>query len=142
ATIASILLFAAQLAQVAKAATPTGANNSLTAALEAAHPTPTFTDTPTSTPTYSPTPTSTPTASFTNTPTDTPTPLYTNTPTPTPPACPLTWQVVNSPNGSDLNNYLMAVAAVSASNVWAVGYFHFRDGGSEADQSLVEHWDG
>src|SRR5579872_3965721 len=48
-----------------------------------------------------------------------------------------TWKLVASPdNGTDINQ-LNGVAAVSANDVWAVGYYrngHFR--------TLIEHWDG
>src|SRR5439155_10236810 len=36
-----------------------------------------------------------------------------------------TWSIVPSPNGAgSKHNYLYGVAAVSASNIWAVGYFY------------------
>ena len=46
------------------------------------------------------------------------------------------WSVVKSPNvGSDSDgNVLSGVAAVSASNIWAVG--------SYSKGSLIEHWNG
>ena len=47
------------------------------------------------------------------------------------------WQVVPSPNvGSDIN-FLYGVAALSANNVWAVGFY--RNGSL---RTLIEHWDG
>jgi hypothetical protein len=47
------------------------------------------------------------------------------------------WSIVASPNppGSD-NNALEAVVALSASNVWATGFY------THWGQTLVEHWDG
>src|SRR5207302_867584 len=44
------------------------------------------------------------------------------------------WSVVPSPNGSQENNSLNAVAAVSANDVWAVGY--------NFGSTLTEHWNG
>ena len=49
------------------------------------------------------------------------------------------WSVVPSPNASAQNNLLVAVAAVSASNVWAVGDFQ---NDQNVFQTLIEHWDG
>ena len=43
-----------------------------------------------------------------------------------------------SPNGSSQRNDLTGVAATSASNAWAVGYYF---SGSEL-QTLIEHWNG
>jgi hypothetical protein len=57
------------------------------------------------------------------------------------PACGLDWTVVASPNAFTNTNYLRAVAAVSSSDVWAVGYYE-SPGGSQANQTLTEHWDG
>ena len=56
------------------------------------------------------------------------------------------WSVVTSANGSRPvpnssmpgNNYLYAVTAVSASDVWAVGMFTSTTG----DQPLIENWNG
>ena len=48
------------------------------------------------------------------------------------------WSIVKSPNaGSDVNE-LLGVAAVSTTNVWAVGYYT-KNGGA---QTLIEHWNG
>ena len=50
------------------------------------------------------------------------------------------WTVVPSPNGSTTNSQLLAVDAVSADDIWAVG-----DTSAPAPtyvQSLIEHWDG
>jgi hypothetical protein len=48
------------------------------------------------------------------------------------------WSVIASPNAGPGDNALVAVAAASESDIWAVGY---RDSGS-VYRSLVEHWDG
>ena len=50
------------------------------------------------------------------------------------------WHIVSSPNVGSGDNHLNGVAAVSASDIWAVGY-------STADSNsptlaLMEHWDG
>src|SRR5207253_8926677 len=75
-----------------------------------------------------PTPTSTPTNTPTVTPTFTPTPI---------PTCGLLFRRVYGPNpGGD--NYLYRVAAISANDVWAVGYY--VSGGQQ--QPLMQHWDG
>jgi len=53
------------------------------------------------------------------------------------------WSIVASPNyGADPDSsYLQGLAAVSASDVWAVGnYIYFPSGANW--QTLVEHWDG
>lgn len=50
-----------------------------------------------------------------------------------------TWATVTSANnGTTLNQQLWGSTAISASDIWAVGY---RDSGS-ALQTLIEHWDG
>ena len=49
------------------------------------------------------------------------------------------WSVVSSPNPSAYADILNAVAAVSASDVWAVGsYYNSQKGVME---TLIEHWD-
>src|SRR5207249_767545 len=48
------------------------------------------------------------------------------------------WEVVSSPNTGSASNHLYGVAAVSANDVWAVGYY---DNGTTR-QTLIEHWDG
>src|SRR5262249_41972297 len=48
------------------------------------------------------------------------------------------WNVVNSPNVGTSYNALNGVSAVSANDVWAVGYS--RDGTSGVFSTLVEHW--
>jgi hypothetical protein len=51
-----------------------------------------------------------------------------------------TWSVVSSPNVGKGINGLGSVAAVSASDLWAVGaYFNNHTG---VEESLVEHWNG
>lgn len=58
------------------------------------------------------------------------------------------WQVVPSPNSPDGNGLLSAVAALSANDVWAVGYStHGTPPAQDAEpvdysRTLIEHWDG
>ena len=49
-----------------------------------------------------------------------------------------TWSVVPSPNPTATPSGLSGVAAVSATDVWAVGDY----AGSKNFQTLTEHWDG
>jgi hypothetical protein len=56
------------------------------------------------------------------------------------------WTVTNSPNmdpssGYNLDNWLFGVAAQSASDVWAVGYWTYFPG-SGTPRSLFERWNG
>jgi hypothetical protein len=55
-----------------------------------------------------------------------------------------TWAQVPSPNpgGSSLGNVLRGVAATSARNAWAVGYYFTVRGSAAALHTLVEHWNG
>jgi len=50
------------------------------------------------------------------------------------------WSVVNSPNPGTGYNDLMGMAALSATNIWAVGnaYNHHK----ARTKTLIEHWDG
>jgi hypothetical protein len=91
------------------------------------------TNTPTPTPTSSNTPTNTPTV----TPTRTPTSTFTVTNTPTP-DCGVRWRVVNSPSSGSSGSTLTGIASLSASDVWAAGYY-FSGG---VPRTLVEHWNG
>lgn len=52
------------------------------------------------------------------------------------------WRRVASPNpsGSGMDNYINGVAATSASNAWAVGYYAVN--GSMVTRTLVVHWNG
>ncbi len=60
-------------------------------------------------------------------------------PTPTlTPSCPLQWGLVSSPNVGTDDNHLLDMAAVSASDIWAVGYYF----NGFVSQTLVEHWNG
>src|SRR5215469_18286557 len=81
-----------------------------------------------------------PTATATATPAPSP------TPTPTPVPVTGTWQVVPSPaidvTNSTFGARLNAVAVVSASNVWAVGYGPLPGGPAYEKQALIEHWNG
>ncbi len=49
------------------------------------------------------------------------------------------WSVVDSPNASSTTNDLFGVAAVSTSDVWAVGYY-YSSNGSKTYKTLVEHY--
>lgn len=49
------------------------------------------------------------------------------------------WYHVPSPSPGAGNNVLLGVAAVSARNVWAVGYYRTA---TAIEQTLIEHWDG
>jgi hypothetical protein len=49
------------------------------------------------------------------------------------------WQIVTSPSPGSIYNALYSVTAISASNVWAVGYYVSNPG---VTQTLVEHWNG
>lgn len=50
------------------------------------------------------------------------------------------WNVISSPNVGSFENYLTGVTAVSANNVWAVGYYDNIS--THGYQSLIEHWNG
>src|SRR5439155_4669060 len=50
------------------------------------------------------------------------------------------WDLIPSPNVITANTHGLAkVAAISSTDVWAVGYYAGRD---ITDQALTEHWDG
>ncbi len=66
------------------------------------------------------------------------TPIPTNTPT----SCIPVWSVVSSPNVGNEDNYLYAVAAVSANDMWAVGNYCTIDCYSGDIRTLIEHWNG
>jgi hypothetical protein len=51
-----------------------------------------------------------------------------------------TWIQVQSPNSGSGNNLLLDVAAVSANNIWAVGYYN--TGTASDRQPLIQRWDG
>jgi hypothetical protein len=48
------------------------------------------------------------------------------------------WNLVTSPDPRATINYLTSMAAVSADDIWAVGFY----GPGSGDQTLIEHWDG
>ncbi len=50
------------------------------------------------------------------------------------------WSIVTSPNVNSNFNALSSVAAVSANNIWAVGYY--QSSRPSADQTLIEQWNG
>lgn len=49
------------------------------------------------------------------------------------------WQIVTSPSPGTIYNTLYGVTALSANNVWAVGYYVSTPG---VTQTLTEHWNG
>jgi hypothetical protein len=52
------------------------------------------------------------------------------------------WSVVKSPSPASINNELFRVAAVSASDVWAVGFTTTMSNQTPIDHTLIEHWNG
>ncbi|MGH2496435.1 MAG: hypothetical protein ACRDIV_17185 [Ktedonobacteraceae bacterium] len=53
------------------------------------------------------------------------------------------WSAVKSPSPASMNNELFNVAAVSASDVWAVGFVtNNTSSQTPLDQTLIEHWNG
>ncbi len=50
------------------------------------------------------------------------------------------WKVVSSPNVGSGNNQLQAIAAITASDIWAVG--SSAADSSSPSQALIEHWNG
>ncbi len=54
--------------------------------------------------------------------------------------CGPNWTVVTSPDPSPQQNFIEGVAAVSATDMWAVGYFY--NSFWPDNQVLTEHWDG
>jgi hypothetical protein len=56
--------------------------------------------------------------------------------------CPGQWQVVSSSNTGSGDNSLLAVAAVSANDVWAAGGIGTSSGQILTNQTLIEHWNG
>ncbi len=56
------------------------------------------------------------------------------------------WSIVPSPNAAGaMYSILNSVVALSANNIWAVGYSLYpppSSGGSSYDRTLVEHWNG
>jgi hypothetical protein len=59
--------------------------------------------------------------------------------TPTPGVCTADWQIVSSPNPTSADSVLEGLAAISASDVWAVGWY---DGGVYTPRTMTQHWDG
>ncbi len=49
------------------------------------------------------------------------------------------WSVISSPNVGASDNFLLSVATVSTSDVWAVGNYL---NSNNIPQTLIEHWDG
>jgi hypothetical protein len=55
----------------------------------------------------------------------------------------VSWSVVASPNpGTYPNGFLYGVDAVSANDVWAVGFYFLSGPTQNPSQTLIEHWDG
>jgi hypothetical protein len=52
------------------------------------------------------------------------------------------WNVVPSPNASPDENFLRAVSAVDANDVWAVGFHDADPGPGFFTRGLIEHWNG
>jgi hypothetical protein len=52
------------------------------------------------------------------------------------------WNVVPSPNVLTGNNMLYGVAATSASNAWATGYYTYSYNNQDYLRILLEHWNG
>src|SRR5439155_21540794 len=52
----------------------------------------------------------------------------------------MSWSRVSSPNVGSKNSYLDSMAVVSASNIWAVGYYESNN--RTGFQPLIEHWNG
>src|SRR5260370_647309 len=50
------------------------------------------------------------------------------------------WSVISSPNPKPVNDILNSVVAISATNIWAVGYYDINT--SSSRQGLIEHWTG
>jgi hypothetical protein len=65
---------------------------------------------------------------------------YNGQPSPTPiPNCGLYWRIVDSPNVGQTSSVLYDVAIVSATDMWAVGYYISQ---SDDYQTLIMRWDG
>lgn len=56
------------------------------------------------------------------------------------------WSVVPSPSPGSIQNVLLGVAAVSAKDLWTVGYFSNSAGGPDSfftgSRTLIGHWNG
>lgn len=52
------------------------------------------------------------------------------------------WSVVTSPNKGTDNNQLLSVSSVSASDIWAVGFYVTSSGGVSTAKTLTQHWNG
>ncbi len=53
-----------------------------------------------------------------------------------------TWSVMSSPNAGAGWNVLFGVAALSPTNVWAVGWYTAQANSTRPEKTLIEHWDG
>jgi len=52
------------------------------------------------------------------------------------------WSKVNTPNGTNEVNWLIGADAVSANDVWAVGYSATNPPEQSTSKTLIEHWNG
>src|SRR5712692_3498185 len=52
------------------------------------------------------------------------------------------WCVIPGPNGEGSTNALESVAAISAEDFWAVGFFGSTGDSHSSPGGLIEHWDG
>ena len=52
------------------------------------------------------------------------------------------WSVVSSPNKGTDNNLLYSVSSISATDIWAVGFYVTSSGGVSVAKTLTEHWNG
>ena len=55
-----------------------------------------------------------------------------------------TWTIVHSPSPGSLSNELHGAVAISANDIWAVGYFANGNPNTPTtvEHTLIEHWDG
>ena len=53
-----------------------------------------------------------------------------------------TWSVMSSPNAGAGWNVLFGVAALSPTNVWAVGWYTAQVNSTRPEKTLIEHWNG
>ncbi len=53
-----------------------------------------------------------------------------------------TWKIVAGENPGIVQNSLNAVAAISANDAWAVGYYSASHNEGQGEKTLIEHWNG
>jgi hypothetical protein len=54
----------------------------------------------------------------------------------------MNWNIITGLNPGAAQNNLSAIAALSANNVWAVGYYSNSKLSNEGGKTLIEHWNG